>query len=173
MLTKIEANFKSIAGVNEDLTIFPILTSLPITQRHTEKKLFGEVFTPPHLIDRMIEISKPLPTQQNCDLCAGRGNFTVRMLRYFTNSFPDFNLPHYLKHNHYFNEFNPENAKDIIAIFGTEINLFLGPAQELKHLPDNTKGFWQHNGKTWIETTFTQITNLEAPKELVNDFFDF
>jgi hypothetical protein len=51
------------------------------------------------------------------------------MLRYLTNTYKDFDLSYYMKHYHWFNEYNIDNAMDIANIFGNSINLLVGPAQ--------------------------------------------
>jgi hypothetical protein len=114
-----------------DMTIFPITDHIGFTVDIAKKKANGEVFTPLQIVDHMIELSRPDPTKFNMDLCAGRGQFTIRMLRYFVNNYPDFNMEEYLINRHWFNEFNPDNAQDIINIFGNNINLCIGPAQKL------------------------------------------
>lgn len=70
-----------------------------------------------------------MPNKYNIDLCAGRGQFTIRMLRYLTNTYKDFDLSYYMKHYHWFNEYNIDNAMDITKIFGNAVNLLVGPAQ--------------------------------------------
>ena len=135
----LEKKFKKYTGISPDLnmTIFPILQHTPFAINIKNKKQMGQVFTPLQIVDHMIEISQPRPDQHNMDLCAGRGQFTIRMLRYFTNRFPEFNMEEYLINRHWFNEFNPDNAQDIINIFGNNINLCIGPAQKLDKMAQN------------------------------------
>jgi len=171
MITILETSFKHHSHLTQDFTIFPI-TEIEQHQIRTEnKENFGEVFTPAALCDKMILISKPLPDQFNIDLCCGMGNFTIRMLRYFTNTFPDFNLKSYLENYHWFNELNPENVTVLLDIFkNVQINLLVGPAEKIKHMKCDSngiflKGIWHWNGKKWI-------TDVEEPEDF-DKFFEY
>lgn len=152
----LEKKFMKYTNITTDMTIFPITDHVPFPIDIVKKKSNGEVFTPLQIVDHMIEMSQPRPDQYNMDLCAGRGQFTIRMLRYFTNRFPEFNIQKYLTEYHWFNEFDQSNAQDIINIFGNKINLCIGPAQKLQRMPvyqNNNwmKGlfFWDEEDKRW------------------------
>ena len=169
-LTTIEKQFASHSSITQDLTQFPITEIEQHAIRTDNKNTFGEVFTPPALVDKMILISKPEPFKYNLDLCSGMGNFTVRILRYFTNNFPNFNLKHYLTNYHWFNEINPENVKVIIDIFGNKINLLVGPAEMIKYMKHDKDGNWLYviwywDGNDWVKDLYKQ-------SELFNEFFD-
>lgn len=167
-IENIESKFKEITGIQQevDLSVWPLVQHVGFNIRTEEKQKMGEVFTPLQLVDRMIEISKPLPNQFNLDLCAGHGQFTVRILRYLTNNFPDFNLQEYLSTYHWFNELNPESVVFLQEIFGHNINIAAGPAEALKSYPqENTIWkpgiyYWNSEIKSWKRKI---ITNTIKP----------
>jgi len=165
-LKDIEKTFLIHTGINDDLSIFPIKESKLQDQRINHKKEFGEVFTPLSLVDEMILISNPQPDKFNIDLCAGHGQFTIRMLRYFTNNFTNFNLETYLRNYHWFNELNPESVKDILSIFPTYINIASGPAEELSKYPEDENGIWMkgyyHFDKQWIKQSTTKESEIDS-----------
>ena len=173
MIENLETKFKQITELSDDvnLTIYPITEHIGFDIRTEEKNNLGEVFTPIQLIDKMLETSHPKPTEKNMDLCAGRGQFTIRMLRKFINENKDFNIQSYLSNNHWFNEFNIENAKDIIKIFGEDINLCIGDARLLKDIPNNKDGNWD-NG-IWIYDGRWYKTKADNLNYRHNNFFNF
>jgi hypothetical protein len=126
----------------------------------------------------MVLIAKPEPDKFNLDLCAGHGQFTVRILQKFTNENPDFSIQDYLTNFHWFNEFNVKSAIDLLYIFGDSINLAVGPAQELKSYPqDDTKvwerGIFYYNSsfKKWVKTDIKELEkiateSIETPKKV-------
>jgi hypothetical protein len=89
------------------------------------------------------------------DLCAGRGQFTIRMLRKFFNDNPNFDIINYLTNLHWFNELNEESCRELLVIFGSNINLAIGPAQELKSYPEENdiwkKGIFKFHKNQWYE----------------------
>ncbi len=174
-LEAIEARFKEITGLTQEIGHWPLdpnlenisigeLTKSPhffqFKIRKDLSKSNGEVFTPLLLVDKMLLISNPMATGFNLDLCAGRGQFTIRMLRMFKELDPHFNHLEYLKEKHWFNEMNIESCKELIYIFGEEINLVCGPAQELKKFfeKEECKGIWKYK-KIWSK-------GLESGSEL-------
>jgi hypothetical protein len=161
-LNNIEQKFKEVAGVNplHDLQIYPLTEHVGFDVRDSEKKANGEVFTPLQLVDKMLEISKPKHNKLNMDLCAGRGQFTIRMIRKFTNEIPDFDLSHYLKKYHWFNEYNIASCLELIDIFGEDINLTCGDARELKNMKDNIHGIWFWEGANWSKITKDELIIL-------------
>ena len=167
-INNIESRFKEITDITYDLSIYPILTPSPFKIRTDLKNSHGEVFTPLDLVDKMLEISKPNPNKFNLDLCSGRGQFTIRMLRKFHNENNNFNIEYYLENLHWFNELNEDSANDLQYIFGNKINLAIGPAQELKHYPVDVNNIWvtgivKWNGKHW---------ETNDDKKLIENFFD-
>ena len=169
-ILNIESRFKEITGLDStiDLSIFPITEHIPFTTRNSNKKTHGEVFTPVEIVDKMLLISNPDPNKFNMDLCAGRGQFTIRMLRKFINENKKFDIEYYLKNLHWFNELNQTSVDELIYIFGDKINCANGPAQELQSYPIDenknwVKGIIKWNGKNW--------DNKEVDKT-INQFFD-
>lgn len=168
ILENIENRFKEITSVDNktDLSLYPITEHIGFAIRVDNKKDKGEVFTPLNLVDKMLEISKPEPDKYNMDLCAGHGQFTVRMLRKFTNEQPEFNLTEYLQNLHWFNELNIQSCKELLYIFGNDINLAIGPAQELKSYPSDIKNMWQKGIFIWNDEVSKWIT-IEPAELLV------
>lgn len=166
----IESRFLEVTGLprKTDLTPYPLTEHIGFDIRNAHKKESGEVFTPLELVDRMLEISNPDPTKFNMDLCAGRGQFTIRILRRFVNQNPDFNIRYYLTNLHWFNELNVQSCIELIYIFGETINLAIGPAQELKNYPSDfetniwNKGiyYWDAAIKKWVSKDIEELNNL-------------
>jgi hypothetical protein len=164
-LTDIESRFLEITGLAQDLSIYPINELVHFPIRKDLSKSHGEVFTPISLVDQMLETSRPEPIKFNLDLCAGRGQFTVRMLRRFTHFNPQFQHKEYLEAFHWFNEINEDSCKELLYIFGSNINLAIGPAQELNTFPEENgvwkKGLWKYcdSRKSW----FSVEKDLQLP----------
>jgi hypothetical protein len=154
-INQIEEKFKNITGVPQDVKIsyWPITEHIGFNIRTEEKQKMGEVFTPLQLVDKMISKAQPHPRQFNLDLCAGHGQFTVRILRYFVNQFPNFNIQEYLSQYHWFNELNPESVFFLQEIFGENINIAAGPAEALKNYPKDTDEIWERGIYYWISST--------------------
>ena len=149
-LNNFENVFKTFTNITQNLSNFPITKIEQHLIRTENKNNFGEVFSPPALVDKMILKSKPLPDKFNIDLCAGMGNFTIRLLRYFTNNFPNFDIKNYLENYHWINEINPENAKIILNIFeNININLLVGPAEKIKYMKCDSNGTFLHGIWYW------------------------
>lgn len=152
LLEQIEQQFKQETGIPTDMSVFPIV------ELHTQleskyRTSHGEVFTPLCLVDRMVKQCDPKPDQYNMDLCAGQGQFTIRILRYMYNKEP-FDIELYLQKFHWFNEINIENVKTLIRIFGKNINVAVGDATKLDLIPDGPdgkweSGIWKFDGKCW------------------------
>lgn len=138
-----ERRFKEITGLDQDLSVFPITELAKFPIRKELSKSHGEVFTPPSIVDKMLLTSKPKCDAFNLDLCAGRGQFTIRMLRKFTLECSNFSIKDYLKKYHWFNEMNEESCREILSVFGVDINLAVGPAQELRSYPMEIDGIWK------------------------------
>ena len=118
---------------------------LPLAVRRTEKDRFGEVFTPPALINAMLDKLPPSvwtdPTKKWLDPAAGFGNFFMevypRLMKSLEHVFPEAShrRHHILTQMLYMVEYNPESCKRIREnpMFvaegpeGTEgVNLFCG-----------------------------------------------
>jgi hypothetical protein len=116
----------------------------------TEKKSFGEVFTPPKLIDEILE-QLPSEVWTNPDLkwfdpAGGMGNFLImvylRLMKGLESVIPDRDKRkrHILEHQLYMSEINPKNTAVFNGIFGSgeyKLNLYEGDTLEL-----DPKAFW-------------------------------
>jgi len=106
--------------------------------RKTEKDKFGEVFTPPAIINAMLDRIPPHlwsdPTKKWLDPAAGFGNFPMMVYaRLMTGlaTHPDYIDPaersrHIIWRMLYMVEFNPKSCARIREIFGTAANLSCG-----------------------------------------------
>jgi hypothetical protein len=79
------------------------------------------------------------------DLCAGYGQFTVRMIRALANYDPKFDVLKWLKENHTLIELQLESCYKLLCIFGTDINLFMGDALKIQEIR-NPKGIKYYDG---------------------------
>jgi hypothetical protein len=162
-IQEIENRFKEITGLEQDMTVYPITELVQFPIRKDLSKSHGEVFTPLTTVDHMIDLAKPEPDKYNMDLCAGRGQFTIRILRKFVQDNSDFDIDEYLQNRHWFNEFNPETCKELLYIFGDKINLAIGPAEQLKTGYPETDGIWHkgiymYDNKKWVKSDKTLKT---------------
>lgn len=159
--TREEKIFKSkdIANLREDLSVYPLLPHLGTsTETNKDKsKDFGEVFTPLWLVDEMIQQTQVDATTHTLDLCAGYGQFSIRLLRKLYSQDPLFDQVAFLKHNHSFSELQLSSCHKIIRVFGLNINLFIGDSKELPSLPEVARGIWVYleSMKGWIPITHT------------------
>src|SRR5574344_757350 len=90
----IEKRFKEVTGLEHvDLTKSVIKKSdFENQQQKTSKqdsKEYGFVATPLFLVDIMIllKFNEITPESKTCDLCAGFGQFTIRLMRMLYNKF--------------------------------------------------------------------------------------
>ena len=125
--------------------------------RSDEKKEFGEVFTPIWLVDSMLERVSDYDWRNGnkvtLDLCAGYGQFTIRMIRKkFDLLGEKFDIKSFLFKTHYFSELQLSSCYKLLHIYSPNINLFIGDSKELKSLPENCSGIYYYN-KEWIECT--------------------
>ena len=166
-LEEIESRFKTETGIPTDLSVFPI-TELYTQPESKYRTLHGEVFTPLQLVDSMVLKSDPKPNQFNLDLCAGHGQFSVRILRYLFNRQP-FDIAYYLKTFHYFNEINPENVKLLLKIFGKEINILYGDATKLNLIPDDETGKWAPGIWKLVDGKVWKIIHKHQPAQTISN----
>jgi len=80
----IEARFCAVTGYSGDLSQYPLEKSSEFATDKKKSRDFAEVFTPPHIVDRMLDAVPFKDGSKNLDLCAGHGQFTIRMLRKFS-----------------------------------------------------------------------------------------
>lgn len=158
MLTQIESRFKEVAQIDIDMSVFP----LPVTnygqQAQTNKEksyTYGEVFTPLWLVDEMILRASEalLQAKTTHDLCAGYGQFTIRMMRFLANNKRNFEVKEWLR-GHAFTEYQPDSSYKLLYIFGEDINIYMGDACKLSRLKDDdiNNGIYIYNGQ-WENIT--------------------
>lgn len=162
----IERRYKKITKLNGDLSVFPLPESIANLDINKEKsKEFSEVFTPLWLVDQMIgQVKFNSANAQTLDLCAGYGQFSVRLMRHLYDTYTDFNIAEFLKNNHAFSELQLSSCYKLLNIFGNAITLFIGDSIYLNQLPENAKGIWcfiEEYGY-WVCLTKT-IKNVLSP----------
>ena len=151
-----ENRFKEISGIDVDLTKNLIKkTDFDVQQTKTNKQKsdeFGEVFTPLYLVDLMIELKFPIltSTSTTCDLCAGYGQFTIRLMRKLYNRL-HINIEEWLEKYHTFTELQLESCAKLVYIFGPNINLYVGDSRNLKYAKASEYGilFFDEKEKQW------------------------
>jgi hypothetical protein len=84
------------------------------------------------------------------------------MLRKFVGKDSSFDVGKYLRENHFFSELQLESCYKLLYIFGSDINLAIGDALELKKLPRNWKGIWLYVGEVGIWINITTIVKSET-----------
>lgn len=153
-LEQIEQRFKEVAGLNIDLTQYPIkqedFEKQKVETNKEKSKKYGEVFTPIFLVDQMIQLDDISPTKKYMDLCAGYGQFGIRLLRALTNKFEDFNLDQFMKNKLFFIQIQKESQQKLKYIFGENINLYCGDVYNLKYSEETDRGLLVFNGKKWV-----------------------
>ena len=155
-ITDCENRFKEISGIDVDLTknlIKKIDFNVQQTKTNKQKSdEFGEVFTPLYLVDLMIELKFPIltSTSTTCDLCAGYGQFTIRLMRKLYNHL-HINVEEWLEKYHTFTELQFESCAKLVYIFGSKINLYAGDSRNLKYARTNESGilFFNEKEKRW------------------------
>jgi hypothetical protein len=155
-----EERFKFYSRINEDISICPLRSkhNTSIETNKSKSKEFGEVFTPLWLVDGMIGQAKSLkPTTTTLDLCAGYGQFSIRLLRRLFNKYKDFDYASFMRDRHSFSEIQLSSCFKLIRTFGIGINLFIGDSKELPSLPGIATGIWCHIESMggWIPLTKT------------------
>jgi hypothetical protein len=167
LLKQIENKFKEISNLNLDISYFPLENNSG-SQVETDKnksKQFSEVFTPLWLVDEMIQqVGFNNCNQKTLDLCAGFGQFSIRLMRYYFNTFEGFSLSKFIRNNHYFAELQLSSCYKLISIFDVNLNLFIGDALQLGKLPENANGIWIYisSYKNWVCLT-KSIINILCP----------
>lgn len=167
ILETIEERFKDVANLEGDLSLMPMPKEhhLQVETNKEKSDTFGEVFTPLWLVDSMLERISDYdwrnPNKHTLDLCAGYGQFTIRMLRKKYELMGNkFDIKKFLFHTHHFSELQLSSCYKLLHIYSPKINLFIGDSKELTTLPNNSSGVFYHkNG--WIDCT-----------DLIKDFFN-
>lgn len=159
ILQTIEARFKDVAKLEGDFSLMPMPKDNHLQVKTDKEKsdTFGEVFTPIWLVDQMLERISDYdwrnPNKVTLDLCAGYGQFTIRMLRKkYTLMGNKFDIKNFLFGTHYFSELQLSSCYKLLHIYSPKINLFIGDSKELKSLPESCSGiFIYKNG--WKDCT--------------------
>ena len=159
IIESIESRFKEVANLEGDFSLMPMPKEyqLQVIKNKEKSDSFGEVFTPIWLVDSMLEnISNFDWRSQNkstMDLCAGYGQFTVRMLRKkYDIMGENFDVKKFLFKTHYFSELQWSSCYKLLHIYSPKINLFIGDAKQLGSLPENCNGIYYYNNG-WIQCT--------------------
>jgi hypothetical protein len=167
-LADIEARFCAVTGYRGDLSQYPLEKSSGFATDKDKSRDFAEVFTPPHIVDKMLDAVPNYNGSKNLDLCAGHGQFTIRLLRKLSQV-KGFDVGKYLKTKNFFAELQLESCYKLLWVFGTGINLAIGNALELKKLPRNWKGIWLYVEKAGIWVDITAIVKAEVQVSLNAD----
>lgn len=137
---------KYVGGEDIDFSIFPNESDHRPDTNKSKSGKHGEVFTPMWLVDHMLskKISE-LDTWKirTLDLCAGYGQFSIRLCRALHNKFPDFNLNQFLQTYHWFSEIQIDSVIKIQQVFGMKINLLIGDAKFLTKLSAEDTGIFR------------------------------
>lgn len=165
---EMEKRFLEVSGLDLDLSVFPLDESTNSQMKVDKEKSdqFGEVFTPLWLVDKMIlkaGVKKLHESKSTLDLCAGYGQFTIRMIRSLANYDPDFDVLRWLKENHTFIELQLESAYKILYVFGTDINLLIGDSLKIKEVikwdgVNYFDNYWKSISSKWLKN---EIVNCE------------
>jgi hypothetical protein len=155
----IESRFKDVANLDGDLSLVPIPKEfhLQVKTNKVKSDSFGEVFTPLWLVDSMLERVSEYDWRNadkvTLDLCAGYGQFSVRMIRKKFHLLGEkFDIKKFLFKKHYFSELQLSSCYKLLHVFSPKINLFIGDSKELKSLPEDCHGIYYYNNG-WIECT--------------------
>lgn len=159
IVESIEKRFKDVANLDGDFSLMPMPKEyhLQVTTNKEKSDTFGEVFTPIWLVDSMLERISDYDWRNGnkvtLDLCAGYGQFTIRMIRKkFSLMGNKFDVLKFLFDTHYFSELQLSSCYKLLHIYSPNINLFIGDSKELKSLPENCSGIYYYNNE-WIECT--------------------
>lgn len=156
MINEIEKRFLEISNLQIDLSKSIIRKAdypkQQVTTRKDKSKEFGEVFTPLFIVDTMIALkfNDVKPTSQTCDLCAGYGQFTIRLMRRLFNTY-NIDVLEWLKKYHTLTELQLESCAKLVYIFGPDINLFCGDSMKIGAAKDTDFGilFYDEKNKNW------------------------
>lgn len=179
----IEQRFLQIANLSGDIAMFPLTKEnhLQVNTDKSKSDKFGEVFTPLWLVDEMLQRVSDYdwknPKKRTLDLCAGYGQFTIRMLRKkFDLLGDDFDVYRFLKSypsdvrkepaTHSFSELQLSSCYKLLFIFSNRINLFIGDSKLIPLIPDSARGIWYYCeiSKNWVECTEKVMELVGNPK---------
>ena len=180
MINDIENRFLEVSEIECNLSKFPLQEEDIKNDIKIDKfkiKTYGEVFTPLWLVDKMIlkaGVEKLHNAKSTLDLCAGWGQFTIRMIRALANYDKDFDVLEWLKTNHTFIELQLESAYKLLYIFGTEINLLIGDALKIKEVRNWNgiyiyKNYWKEIPSIWLQKNIS-CNEKEFIERINNDY---
>jgi len=147
LLTAFEERFKVLCGLGGDFSKYPLQKSddVHFDTDKEKSRTFAEVFTPLHMVDRMLGEVPFVSTKDNLDMCSGYGQFTIRMLRSLYNQYgSSFKVASYLQKHHQFSELQISSCYKLLWVFTPQINLAIGDALQLGKLPRNARGVWYY-----------------------------
>ena len=170
-IEQIEKRFLEVSGIDCNLTKFPLVSEDIKSNIKVDKEKsnqYGEVFTPLWLVDKMIlkaTVEKLHQSKSTLDLCAGYGQFTIRMIRALANYDKDFDVYKWLKENHTLIELQLESAYKLLYIFGVDINLLIGDALQIEKVVKWNEinyfdNYWKPIPNEWLKTEI--VNNEEA-----------
>ena len=156
-IEEIESRFKEVSKIDTDLSVYPLSRqdNLQVKTRKSKSKAHGEVFTPLWLVDQMIEKvddSKFQEIGSTLDLCAGYGQFTIRLIRkYYSIHGESFDLDLFFE-RHWVSELQKSSAYKLLYIFGKDLNIAMGDSKLLNELPSKAIGVYYYSSvqKKWI-----------------------
>ena len=168
-IEQIEKRFLEVSGIDCNLTKFPLVSEDIKSNIKVDKEKsnqYGEVFTPLWLVDKMIlkaTVEKLHQSKSTLDLCAGYGQFTIRMIRALANYDKDFDVYKWLKESHTLIELQLESAYKLLYIFGVDINLLIGDALQIEKVVKWNEinyfdNYWKPIPNEWLKT---EIVNNE------------
>lgn len=176
----IEERFLQVSGIECPISKFPlepddIKNNIKVDKEKSNQ--YGEVFTPLWLVDKMIlkaTVETLHQSKSTLDLCAGWGQFTVRMIRALANYDKDFDVYKWLKENHTFIELQLESAYKLLYIFGTDINLLIGDALQIEQVKtwsgiNYFDHYWKSIPKDWIKVQMRTDEHIFV-KHFLNKF---
>jgi hypothetical protein len=189
MLQGIEQRFLECAEFSGvDLSVYPLTeqAGLQVSTDKGRSDTHGEVFTPLWLVDKMLDrVDDRLWKDQDKtteDLCAGRGQFTIRMMRKKYSLLGEgFDLSSFLGDTHLFIELQPRSCFLLLYTFGSGIRLLMGDAAKKGLLDPAVKDgiwVWSDTCGKWLDGTSTVIElfegiihgGLRASQELADEF---
>lgn len=184
-LEEIEKRFKECTELTDiDLSKTPIKkTDFKEQKQKTIKELsdrFGFVPTPIFLVDAMIYMKyKDInETTTTCDLCAGCGQYTIRLLR-MLNNIKHIDPIQFLEKNHTITELQLRNCSALVYIFGPNINLYCGDSLNLKYSNEADEGilFFDEKEKIWKKNEIIdQLLEKNIVKnniKILNSIFEY
>ena len=160
-VAEIEARFLEVTGLTGDLATRKITQDnhLQVKTDKSKSDNHGEVFTPLWLVDDMIDRISDHDmrdqTMTTADLCAGYGQFTLRVLRRKYELLSEvFEFDNFLGATHMFIELQPNSCYRLLYIFDEDIRLLIGDATKMSTLPDDAKsGIRVEKDGVWYDAT--------------------